>query len=399
MRALVGERPAVGDPRLVAQRRLVGERHDDDGAPLAAGSPRWSGRPACRRCRRAAPPDPSADRQDGRRRRRWRRRAATATPGAVSGERARGSDGSPGRIRSTRQRPSPSGTRSAPSIPWLRAFSGGRGPDVGVRRAELALHLPQQVDEVVGGAEALDQRPVAGEGGVPVDAVHVGAEVVVAHQPPGLVVHLPPLVARRDGDAQPRQVDGRRRRRTSPPPRAPPCGRRGSTRTSCLSTTTRRCAVAGGHEAVDGVEQRLGPPRRQVEALQGRARRIVVEAGEVVAERAGERGAQPREPAGDRGATRRSGRPAPGTGTTRWSMPVSVDGDLARRRTRRARRPSGGAGARPATSGSNGDGVVAASVDQLRPAAIGERQVEHVGVVDRVEAARRQERQVACRRC
>ena len=35
--ALAGERPSVGDPRLIAQRRLVGERGDDDGAPFAAG--------------------------------------------------------------------------------------------------------------------------------------------------------------------------------------------------------------------------------------------------------------------------------------------------------------------------------------------------------------------------
>ena len=41
----------------------------------------------------------------------------TATPGAASGERARGSDDSPGSTRSTSQRPEPSRDRSAPSWP------------------------------------------------------------------------------------------------------------------------------------------------------------------------------------------------------------------------------------------------------------------------------------------
>ncbi len=49
--------------------------------------------------------------------------------------------------------------------------------------------------------------------------------------------------------------------------------------------------VAGRDEPVDGLEERFGAPRRQVEALQGRARRVVVEASQVVAERAGDGGA------------------------------------------------------------------------------------------------------------
>ena len=47
----------------------------------------------------------------------------TATPGAASGERARGSDDSPGSIRSTTQRPAASREMSAPSWPtgtWSR---------------------------------------------------------------------------------------------------------------------------------------------------------------------------------------------------------------------------------------------------------------------------------------
>ena len=74
----------------------------------------------------------------------------TAAPGAASGERARGSDDSPGSTRSTSQRPAASREMSAPSWPtgvWFRVPFAGRG-HVGVRRAELADHLPEQVGEV-----------------------------------------------------------------------------------------------------------------------------------------------------------------------------------------------------------------------------------------------------------
>ena len=60
-------------------------------------------------------------------------------------------------------------------------------------RPELAVHLPEQVDEVVVRGEPVDQRTVPlGDAG-PVHALHVRPPVVVAHQPPGLVEHLPPF--------------------------------------------------------------------------------------------------------------------------------------------------------------------------------------------------------------
>src|SRR5579859_912254 len=52
--------------------------------------------------------------------------ARTTTPGASSGDRARGSDDSPGSTRSTTQRPEPSRETSAPSSPT--AAAAGSGP-------------------------------------------------------------------------------------------------------------------------------------------------------------------------------------------------------------------------------------------------------------------------------
>ncbi len=85
-----------------------------------------------------------------------------------------------------------------------------RRPHVGVRGAELALHLPEQVVQVVLRADPVQQRPVALGHGRPVDPGHVGAPEVVPHQPPGLVEHLRPLGRRIHGDPDPVQVHGDR---------------------------------------------------------------------------------------------------------------------------------------------------------------------------------------------
>ena len=258
-------------------------------------------------------------------------------------------------------------------------------------RAELALHLPQHVDEVVGRPDAVDERSVAGEGGIPIDAVHVGSVVVVAHQPPGLVEHLPPLHAWLDDDAQAGQVDGddvvglgRFLRRDLAVGRDHPH----------LVTVDddETLAVPGRREPVDGVDERVGALRGEVEALERRSRRIVVEPFAVVAERAGERCPQPGEAAGhgvQRGVASRRHR--------KRHHPlveaVGVDADaggalLGRRRVLRwCRRPAGDVGVER-RRGRGGER------HELRAGTVGERQVEHVGVVDRVEAARRQERQV-----
>ena len=78
---------------------------------------------------------------------------------------------------------------------------------VRVRRAQLAVDLPQHVDEVVDAAHRVDQRPVPGQLGRPVDPGHVGDPEVVAHQAARLVVHLPPLGGRVDRHHDPPRVD------------------------------------------------------------------------------------------------------------------------------------------------------------------------------------------------
>ena len=69
---------------------------------------------------------------------------------------------------------------------------------VGVRGAELALHFPDQVGQLGARGHALEQRLVAAQHRLPVDAGHVGDPEVVALQPPHFAQHLRPLGARLD---------------------------------------------------------------------------------------------------------------------------------------------------------------------------------------------------------
>src|SRR3954451_3419859 len=77
---------------------------------------------------------------------------------------------------------------------------------VGVRRAELALQLPDQVGELRPRAETFYQRLVAVVDALPVDAGHVRIPEEVALQTPRLAEHLPPLGARVDFDARTAEV-------------------------------------------------------------------------------------------------------------------------------------------------------------------------------------------------
>ncbi len=95
-----------------------------------------------------------------------------------------------------------------PLPPVGPAAPGSAGGDVGVRGAQLAVDLPEQVDEVVVGGEPVQDRPVAVEHGGPVGAAEVGPPEVVAHEAAGLVVHLPPLGGRVDGPPDAGEVDG-----------------------------------------------------------------------------------------------------------------------------------------------------------------------------------------------
>lgn len=81
------------------------------------------------------------------------------------------------------------------------------GGDVGVRGAEFAVHLPEEVDEVVMGGDAVQDRAVAVEDAVPVDTAHVRAPEVVPHDAAGLLVHLPPLGRGVDGLPDAAEVD------------------------------------------------------------------------------------------------------------------------------------------------------------------------------------------------
>ena len=128
---------AVGDPVVVPQRLLVGQRYGDDmayGAARRGG--RRSARRACPRCRPAA----ARARRPGRPRRpstaSRRSPARTATPGAASGERACGSEDSPGSTRSIRQPPSSVREMSAPSSPFVAVISS---PETSGHITALAL--------------------------------------------------------------------------------------------------------------------------------------------------------------------------------------------------------------------------------------------------------------------
>src|SRR5947199_8862641 len=78
---------------------------------------------------------------------------------------------------------------------------------VGVRRAELALQLPDQVGELRPRAETFHQRLVAVVDALPVDAGHVRIPEEVALQTPRLAEHLSPLRARVDFDARAAEVE------------------------------------------------------------------------------------------------------------------------------------------------------------------------------------------------
>ena len=101
-------------------------------------------------------------------------------------------------------------------------------PVVGVADVQLAEHLAQHVGEVVARGDAVGERAVLLPHAVPVDAVHLRVVEEVALQPPGLVQHLLPLVAR--VDAGPTSRRGRPsppwpRRPWAPPSRPPRRGR------------------------------------------------------------------------------------------------------------------------------------------------------------------------------
>ena len=134
----------------------------------------------------------------------------TSTPGSASGESASRFHGSPRRMRSTRYAirvARPTRCRRRESRVYTAAGVGLSPPRlVRVRRAELAVHLPDHVGQLVARAHLRQQRLVARQHGVPVDPRHLGVPEVLALQAPRFAQHLPPFGERLDEHADAREV-------------------------------------------------------------------------------------------------------------------------------------------------------------------------------------------------
>ncbi|OFA59558.1 hypothetical protein BEN35_02095 [Streptomyces fradiae] len=381
-----------GDPVVVAQRLLVGDG-DDDGVPGGAAAGRGdrqfdglAGRADEQRAGAQQRIDGAAvhgqDRVSGTHRDTGRgERGAGLGVGGLGGQHARHAPHPfliPGQI----------GPEQALPV-------GGVGPaagraDIGVRGAQLALDLPEQVDQVAVRGHPVQHRPVALQDAVPVDASEVGPPEVVPHQPAGLRVHLPPLGGRVDREADPGEVDG----------------------DVVVAVVVARLvvgrhhaelraggeqdplAVAGDRVVVGVIGQMLEPLLDEVVAVQGGGRPGGVR-GQGGAEHAAQRVAQPQDAAlggpqggvaggldgerhdavgesvqidpgdGHRGGAGRGGRAA---------LALVAVVALGRGRAAvalRAERRGRGGGER----------------DQMRPAGAHERQVEDMDVIDRVEGA------------
>ena len=210
-RRLVRRSPPVGHPVLVAQRLLVASGTTDaPGAPSPPAPVRTvssTGLSGGADQQRAGPdsgstgrPSTASDRVAGR----ARRRRAPA-----SGRAGRGSDDSPrqhpGDPPARRPVAGQVGAQQARRRPGRRR----RQPPASRRRARCrARRAPPRAGRR-GRRGCRPRRPAAGSGrqhGRPVHAGHVRAPEVVAHQPAGLVVHLPPLGGRVDRDRACRRV-------------------------------------------------------------------------------------------------------------------------------------------------------------------------------------------------
>src|SRR5204863_9426546 len=154
---------------------------------------------------------------------------------------------------------------------------------VGVRRSELALHLPDEVGEIGAGRDAVEQGCVEAPDRVPVDAGEIGRPELVALQAPHLAQHLAPLAARLDGDADPVEVDAAvlaRRRPFALARVSLDVGLAvGGDRAEQLAfAVDERDAIAGDGEVVDLLGERLGAAGREVETLELAGRFLVAAA-------------------------------------------------------------------------------------------------------------------------
>ena len=131
------------------------------------------------------------------------------------------------------------------------------------------------------GPEPVEQPAVAVAGGGPVDAAHVLAPVVVAHQAPGLVVHLSPLGPGVHLDANPLEVD----RDDLGVVLLRLAGRRHHAEVS-LVDHHQPGPVTAHLDAVSRLGELLGLPGGQVEVFERGALRLVLDPRPVVAEHA-----------------------------------------------------------------------------------------------------------------
>ena len=248
-------------------------------------------------------------------------------------------------------------------------------------------------------ADPVDQRTVFRQHGRPVHVGHVRGPVVVAHQPAGLVVHLPPHRGRVDLAAQPAQVDLDHR-----VPVAfgvgldPPVGRHDPERIAVADQ--QPAAVAGHVVAVQLADQRRRAALREVPALQLRPAALAVSGRLVLAEQAGLRGLQPDQAAADRAQAAGPGgrdrhRDHPLVDRLRRPPAPAAAGRRAAAVTTTAAAALAVVGGRPTgrlrvERGRRGR----AERHHVRPGAAEEGQVEDPVVVDRVERAGGQEGQV-----
>ena len=426
------ERPPPRHPVLVAQLRLRRQRLDDDPAHLARTLALGSGphrqldepvRGADQQRRRpplrvdGAPghledhvPGPHVDARPGQ-------RAACGWRGGLGRQHTHDPPSLIRLLEVGTQQARPAGP-VAPAAP---------AADVGVRRAQLAVQLPQHVDQVVVATHRLDQRPVARQLRGPVDPGHVVNPEVVAHQPADLVEHLPPLRGGVDRDDDPTRVDLELvrvalLRRVRPGPVRPQHAQR------LAVADDQPRAVAAHRVRADRVGDHVELATHQVVALENGPVRLLV-VGPPGPEHPLDRRAEPQQ------AALRRAHPAVAALADRdrhdpVDQPVEIDDDLRRRvlvllalvpvvvtvcLLRRLRDVLGALGGRVARLGGvqvvgllvgrRGGPTVRARAervrgargqgDEERPPGGREGQVERVLVVDRVEAAAGEERQVA----
>ncbi len=261
--------------------------------------------------------------------------------------------------------------------------------DIGVRGPQFAHHLAQQIGELVRGGDPVQQRPVLRQYRVPVDAAHLRLPEVRPGDPARLLERLVPLRHRIDivQDAPQVQEDRGVAVRLF--------GRRYRTQLA-LVVDDQPGAVAAERELVEGAGEFGAPRLGQVEVFEGGPARGVGRVGEGLAQRAGDRPAQPDQPAAaDRLQGGVLGRRHGERGdAVLQPLHLHQHGPLARRRRNLVRVQTARRG--PSLRGEReGGGGRRRQRYEIGAAAQRERQIAGVHVVDRVEAAPGQERQIA----